>query len=390
MTRKRITILGATGSIGQSTLKVLATRPDYQVFALTANENVELLLAQCQQFKPEFAVLGTEALAQDLTTKIQSLGLSTQVLSGTAALAQVARDPSVTHVMAAIVGGAGLAPSFAAAESGKIILLANKEALVMAGAIFMDAVARSNATLLPVDSEHNAIFQCLGQSSHVGKGVQRILLTGSGGPFLDTPLADLHRVTPDDACRHPNWDMGRKISVDSATMMNKGLELIEACWLFDVPPEKIEFVIHPQSIVHSMVEFVDGSVVAQLGQPEMRTPIAHVLAFPERCEAGVAALDFSKLTALEFRAPELSRFPALSLARTVASGPKSLAITFNAANEVAVEAFLAERLSFLNISEVIKAAVDVAATPELNSLGDVLTCDQEARALTRRILKAYD
>ena len=388
MNNKRITILGSTGSIGQSTLKVLATQPDYEVFALTANGNVDLLLAQCQQFKPEFAVLGAAALAQDLAAKLQTLGLATQVLSGPAALIQVAADPAVTHVMAAIVGGAGLAPSFAAAESGKVILLANKEALVMAGAIFMDAVARSNATLLPVDSEHNAIFQCLGQSSHVGKGVQRILLTGSGGPFLDTPLAALDHVTPDDACRHPNWDMGRKISVDSATMMNKGLELIEACWLFDVPPEKIEFVIHPQSIVHSMVEFVDGSVVAQLGQPDMRTPIAHVLAFPERTDAGVAALDFSKLSALEFRAPELSRFPVLSMARRVASGPKSLAIIFNAANEVAVEAFLAERLSFLNISVVIKAALDAAETQELHSLDDVLAYDATARTLTRRILSS--
>ncbi|MGB1189202.1 MAG: 1-deoxy-D-xylulose-5-phosphate reductoisomerase [Pseudomonadales bacterium] len=386
MSAKWLTLLGSTGSIGQSTLEVIAQRSDYQIYALTAHQNMELLFDQCQRFRPRYAVLGSKLLAESLALRLDAHGLQTSVLFGEQALVDVASDSDVTHVMAAIVGGAGLGSSFAAANNGKTVFLANKEALVMAGSLLMDAVDRSGATLLPVDSEHNAIFQCLGQSSEVGREVRRILLTGSGGPFLERSLSELEHVTPAEACRHPNWVMGQKISIDSATMMNKGLELIEACWLFDVAPQKIEFVIHPQSIVHSMVEFQDASVIAQLGQPDMKTPIAHVLAFPDRMEAGVSGLDFSQLSALEFRSPDFAQFPLLALARTVAEGHQSLAIAFNAANEVAVDAFLAEEIPFLGIQRIIATVVAQAPQPELNTIEDVLTLDRVCRTMAEGAL----
>lgn len=386
MSAKWLTLLGSTGSIGQSTLEIVERRSDYHIYALTAHKNITLLLDQCLRFKPRYAVLGSKLLAEDLALKLEAKGLNTSVLYGEQALIDVAGGSDVTHVMAAIVGGAGLASSFAAANSGKTVFLANKEALVMAGPLLMNAVSRSGATLLPVDSEHNAIFQCLGQSAEVGLEVRRILLTGSGGPFLDRPLSELAAVAPAEACKHPNWVMGQKISVDSATMMNKGLELIEACWLFDVAPQKIEFVIHPQSIVHSMVEFQDGSVIAQMGQPDMKTPIAHVMAFPDRMDAGVLGLDFSQLSALEFRSPDLDHFPLLALARSVAEGHQSSAIAFNAANEIAVDAFLAEQIPFLEIQRIIADVVALAPESELNTIEDVLTLDGVCRKLAEGAL----
>ena len=390
MSRKSITILGATGSIGASTLAVLAASRDFDIYALTAHQSAEELLELCLRYKPRFAVLGAEAAGQQIATSLRAQGSRTEVLVGAEALKRVASAPEVTHVMAAIVGGVGLPPTFAAVQAGKTVLLANKEALVMAGSIFMTAVERSNAKLLPVDSEHNAIFQCLGQSTTVGPSVNRILLTGSGGPFLRTPIDSLADVTPEDACRHPNWDMGRKISVDSATMMNKGLELIEAAWLFGVPADKIEFLIHPQSIVHSMVEFIDGSVVAQMGQPDMRTPIAHVLAYPDRQVSGVSGLDFAALADLSFETPDYQRFPLLGLARRVASEPLCQAVALNAANEMAVAAFLDAGLPYREIATTIEQVVSLIPRKELLCIDDVLDYDHEARSLTTELLSTDD
>lgn len=390
MKPKRISILGATGSIGTSTLSVLEQTNEFDIFALTAHKRAKELGLLCERYRPRYAVLGSGDAARDLAMMLAAKGIATEVLVGEEGLKRVASHSEVSHVMAAIVGGGGLAPTFAAAESGKTVLLANKEALVMAGSIFMSAIAASGAQLLPVDSEHNAIFQCLGQTAAVGADVSRILLTGSGGPFLQTPLVDLAQVTPEDACRHPNWDMGRKISVDSATMMNKGLELIEASWLFNVPSDKIEFLIHPQSIVHSMVEFIDGSVVAQLGQPDMRTPIAHTLAFPDRQASGVERLDFSRLAELSFQSPDYERFPLLTLAREVAEGPLSQSVVLNAANEVAVAAFLDAGLPYLQIAPTIQKVVQQAEPLELLTIDDVLAYDQTARDLTNNLLATYD
>lgn len=379
----RLTVLGSTGSIGCSTLDVVARHPDkYQVLALTAFRQDELLFEQCQRFQPRYAVLLDEAAAARLAQRVAAAGLAVEVLRGVEALEQVSSMPDVDAVMAAIVGAAGLRPTLAAARSGKKILLANKETLVMAGHIFMDAVRLHGATLLPIDSEHNAIFQAL-PHDYKGKlaasGVSKILLTASGGPFRNTPISELQQVTPDQACSHPNWVMGRKISVDSATMMNKGLEVIEAHWLFNAAADDIQVVVHPQSVIHSMVQYVDGSVLAQLGNPDMRTPIAHALAYPERIDAGVAPLDLFKVATLNFVAPDFERFPCLALAyQALRSGGTAPAI-LNAANEVAVDAFLSHTISFLDIPRLIADVLAALPSAAANTLDDVLAADTAAR-----------
>ncbi len=379
-----LTVLGSTGSIGKSTLDVVARHPEkYRVVALTAYRQDELLFAQCQQFNPAYAVLLDEDAAARLTLRVAAAGLKVQVLCGEQALEQVASLPEVDAVMAAIVGAAGLRPSLAAAHAGKKILLANKEALVMAGRIFMDAVRKNGATLLPIDSEHNAIFQALPRdyaANMAASGVSKILLTASGGPFRDTPISGLQQVTPEQACAHPNWVMGRKISVDSASMMNKGLEVIEAHWLFNASADDIQVVVHPQSVIHSMVQYVDGSVLAQMGNPDMRTPIAHALAYPMRIDAGVAPLDLFKVATLNFVAPDFERFPCLALAyQALRSGGTAPAV-LNAANEVAVEAFLNRKISFLDIPRLINDVLTAHSSVAVNTLDDVLLADAQARA----------
>ena len=379
---KRLTVCGSTGSIGASTLDVvLRNRARYDIFALTAHSNVDMLAAQCRVWRPRFAVMSDESAAMRLAAVLSSEVPQTEVLAGASGLEQVAAHPDVDYVMAAIVGGAGLMPSLAAARSGKRILLANKEALVMSGRLFMDAVREGEAQLLPIDSEHNAIFQCMPPVSAGGgeRGVRRILLTGSGGPFRAREPESLHDATPDEACAHPNWSMGRKISVDSATMMNKGLEVIEACLLFDVGPGSVEVVVHPQSVIHSMVEYEDGSVLAQLGNPDMRTPIAHALAWPDRIESGVAPLDLVSTSRLDFEAPDLERFPCLRLGFEAAEAGGSAPAALNAANEVAVDAFLNRRLRFTAIARVAEATVAACGGEEPRSLDDVLGLDGHAR-----------
>ena len=389
---QRITILGSTGSIGTSTLDVVARHPDrFQVFALTANRQVDLLFSQCQQFKPKYAVLLDERAALQLRQRVHEAGFSTEVMSGAAALEQVAVSPEVDAVMAAIVGAAGLQPTLAAARAGKKILLANKEILVMAGNVFMDAVRTSGSALLPIDSEHNAIFQALPRDYDgdlAGNGVRRILLTASGGPFRNTPLSELHDVTPQQACAHPNWVMGRKISVDSATMMNKGLEVIEAHWLFGASADDIQVVVHPQSVIHSLVEYVDGSVIAQLGNPDMRTPIAYGLSYPERITSGVAALDLFKVATLDFIAPDFDRFPCLELAYQALRATGTAPAVLNAANEAAVEAFLDGQISFLDIPRVIASVLDALPVNAVNGLDDVLGADAEARRAAIQQIRA--
>jgi len=380
---KFITVLGSTGSIGKSTLDVVARHPaKYQIFALTANQQDELLFEQCRQFKPSFAVMLDEQASQRLGQRIVSAGLETEVLCGVEGLEQVSSAPAVDAVMAAIVGAAGLKPTLAAARAGKRILLANKETLVMAGRIFMDEVHKSGSQLLPIDSEHNAIFQAL-PNQYSGEmttsGVSKILLTASGGPFRNTPLSELKCVTPDQACAHPNWVMGRKISVDSATMMNKGLEVIEAHWLFNAHADSIQVVVHPQSVIHSMVQYVDGSVLAQLGNPDMRTPIAYGLAYPQRIDAGVAPLDLFKIAHLDFVEPDFERFPCLALAyRALRAGGTAPAL-MNAANEVAVDAFLSKQIAFLDIPHLIGEVLDKLPYVSVNDLDDVLQADAQAR-----------
>ncbi|MGC2048422.1 MAG: 1-deoxy-D-xylulose-5-phosphate reductoisomerase, partial [Gallionella sp.] len=342
----------------------------------------DLLFRQCRQFKPEYAVLLDERAALQLRQRVSETGMSTEVLSGVAALEQVAVSPEVDAVMAAIVGAAGLRPTLAAARAGKKILLANKEILVMAGNVFMDAVHTSGSALLPIDSEHNAIFQALPRDYDgdlAGNGVRRILLTASGGPFRNTPLSELHEVTPQQACSHPNWVMGRKISVDSATMMNKGLEVIEAHWLFGASADDIQVVVHPQSVIHSLVEYVDGSVIAQLGNPDMRTPIAYGLSYPERITSGVAALDLFKVATLDFIAPDFARFPCLELAYQALRATGTAPAVLNAANEAAVEAFLVGQISFLDIPRVIASVLNALPVNAVESLDDVLGADAEAR-----------
>jgi 1-deoxy-D-xylulose-5-phosphate reductoisomerase len=394
MNRTRVAVLGSTGSIGLSTLDVLARHPDrFEVFALTANNNVARLREQCLAHRPQFAVVVDATAAAKLTAELQSAGSPTRVLVGEAALGEVAAHEQVDAVMAAIVGAAGLRSSLAAARAGKRVMLANKEALVMSGPLFMQAIREGGATLLPVDSEHNAVFQCMSgpgstQAGTTRADVRRVLLTASGGPFLRTPASALRAVTPEQACAHPRWVMGRKISVDSATLMNKGLEQIEACLLFALPPAQVEVVVHPQSIVHSLVEYIDGSMLAQLGNPDMRTPIAHALGWPERIASGVESLDILRAARLDFEAPDAARFPCLGLARAAAEAGGTAPAVLNAANEVAVEAFLQRRLAFLEIPEVIERVLARHRTTPAGSLDDVLSADDWARHEAHAALRA--
>ncbi len=393
MAVQKFTILGSTGSIGVNTLDVIRRHPlRYQVVALCAHRQVDRLFDQCLEFKPRFAVLGDAALADELQRRLNGAGCPTRVEFGPDALVRMAELPEVDAVMAAIVGAAGLPATLAAAVAGKKVLLANKEALVMAGPVFMRAVRDHGATLLPIDSEHNAIFQSLPHDyagDLLSSGVRNLLLTASGGPFLKTPAAELERVTPDQACAHPNWVMGRKISVDSATMMNKGLEMIEAHWLFNVPAEKIEVVIHPQSVIHSLVQYVDGSVIGQLGNPDMRTPIAHALAYPERIAAGVEPLDLFKIAALHFERPDFARFPCLSLAYRALREGDSAPAALNAANEIAVAAFLEGRIGFTAIAKIISTVIDRSPRSVLVTLADVLAADQAARRIAEQAISEH-
>lgn len=381
--RQRLTVLGATGSIGVNTLDVAARHPDrFEVFALSAHRQVDMLFRLCLEHRPRVAVTADAEGADRLASLLHQAGCAMEVRWGPEALCEIAAAPEVDTVMAAIVGAAGLPSALAAARAGKRVLLANKEALVVSGQIFMDAVEAGGATLLPIDSEHNAVFQALppGYRRKLDPaGVRRILLTASGGPFRESPLADLATVTPEQACAHPNWVMGRKISVDSATMMNKGLEVIEAHWLFGAPAERIQVVVHPQSVIHSMVEYVDGSVLAQLGNPDMRTPIAHALAYPQRVDAGVDSLDLFQIARLTFLPPDLERFPCLALAYAALREGGSAPALLNAANEVAVAAFLERRLGFMDIPRVIGKVLERAERLAVDSLDAVLAADALGR-----------
>jgi 1-deoxy-D-xylulose-5-phosphate reductoisomerase len=389
---QRITVLGATGSIGASTLDVIARHPErYQVYALTAHQRVEALAALCQRFTPERAVVGSAADAQRLHALLGNLRID--ISHGPQALAEVASAEPVDTVMAAIVGTAGLAPTLAAARQGKRILLANKESLVMAGDLFMAVCREAGAVVLPIDSEHNAVFQCLPaiaqkrQSDLHSSGVRRILLTASGGPFRQRSLVQMREASPEDACAHPNWRMGRKISVDSATMMNKGLELIEAHYLFGLPSDRLDVVVHPQSVIHSLVEYFDGSMLAQLGNPDMRTPIAHALAYPDRVESGVASLDLTQLARLDFEAPDLLRFPCLKLAREALEAAGGAPCVLNAANEVAVAAFLDRQIGFGDIAAVVDASLQaLSGTPECASIEAAVVLDALARNHAAQII----
>jgi 1-deoxy-D-xylulose-5-phosphate reductoisomerase len=378
-----ITILGATGSIGANTLDVVSRYPGrYRVVALTAHTDIDTLAAQCKKFLPQYAVMADPAAAEQLEQRLRELAPDVRVLAGSDALVEVAGLPEVDYVMAAIVGAAGLLPSLEAARKGKHVLLANKEALVMSGALFMQAVCDNNAVLLPIDSEHNALLQCMPDrytTGNVPPGVSSITLTASGGPFRETPVSKLVSVTPEQACAHPNWEMGRKISVDSATMMNKGLEVIEAGWLFDVPVENIRVVLHPQSILHSMVEYMDGSVLAQLGNPDMRIPISHALGWPERIVSGAAPLDIAAIGQLQFSEPDLERFPCLALAFDAWRAGGTAPAILNAANEVAVQAFLDRQLAFTDIPRAIAWVMERADVQEADSLEAVLAGDARAR-----------
>ena len=389
---KCICILGATGSIGVSTLDVVARHPNlYNVVALTANKNIDVLYEQCLAHSPEVVVIVDEQKATEFKTKIENSPIANlRILSGANALIEVATLPNVDSVMAAIVGAAGLLPTLAAAEAGKTILLANKEALVMSGDIFMNAVTKSGAQLLPIDSEHNAIFQCMPAAYQTGasaKGVRRILLTASGGPFRTMPLDKLSQVTPAQAVAHPNWDMGKKISVDSATMMNKGLEMIEACLLFNLKPEQIQVVIHPQSVIHSMVDYVDGTVLAQMGCPDMRIPIAHALAYPERFESGATPLDIFTVKHMDFEPADLERFPSLRLAYEAIQTGGTMPTILNAANEIAVEAFLNEQIRFTDIPVVIEKTMQEIPMQIADSLETILATDTHARTVANQIIQ---
>ncbi|XGA80911.1 1-deoxy-D-xylulose-5-phosphate reductoisomerase [Halomonas sp. CH40] len=385
-----VTVLGSTGSIGTSTLEVIALHPErYRVYALTANCSREAMLAQCLVHRPQIAVLSSPDDGQWLRDELASAGVKTLVETGAEAHSVVASAPCVDIVMAAIVGAAGLLPALAAAQSGKRVLLANKEALVMSGALFMQAVESSGATLLPIDSEHNAMFQCLPLQHRGGleqHGIAQLLLTASGGPFRGWGQDALANVTPDQACAHPNWSMGRKISVDSATLMNKGLELIEACWLFDATPQQICVVVHPQSVIHSMVAYHDGSVLAQLGNPDMRTPIAYGLAWPERIDAGVKALDLFQVARLDFEPPDEQHFPCLRLAREAMQAGGTAPAILNAANEVAVEAFLEQGLGFVSIGDIVASVLDQSPISTVDSLETVLDADRRARKLAQQCI----
>ncbi len=388
---KGITVLGATGSIGVSTLDVLARHPArYRVVALSANTQVERLYEQCLAHRPRYAVMVDAVAAEQLNKRLRAQGSATEVLSGVEGLERIASLDEVDYVMASIVGAAGLPPTLAAARKGKRILLANKEALVMSGHLFMEEVRANGAELLPIDSEHNAIFQCMPQNFADGlqqSGVRHILLTASGGPFRTTPLEELESVTPAQAVAHPNWSMGRKISVDSATMMNKGLEVIEACWLFNTDPAHIQVVLHPQSVIHSMVAYHDGSVLAQLGNPDMRTPIAHALAWPERIESGVADLNIFDVARLDFEQADLQRFPCLRLAIESMEAGGTAPAVLNAANEVAVEAFLNEQIGFTDISRVIEQTLKDIERCDADCLETIFEADKQARDVALTLVK---
>ena len=386
-----VAILGSTGSIGVSTLDVIARHPErYQVVALSAHRDVQGMLDQCRQFRPSLAAMADPAAATALQRAVAAEGLGVEVMAGPAGLDAVATHPDATDLMAAIVGAAGVLPTLAAVRLGRRILLANKEALVVSGALFMAAAKASGAQILPIDSEHNAVFQCLPPGFGGGLdrvGVEHILLTASGGPFRCRPLSELHDVTPVQACAHPNWEMGRKISVDSATMMNKGQEVIEARWLFDAHPEQIRVVVHPQSVIHSMVQYVDGSVLAQLGNPDMRTPIAHALAWPERHSSGVAMLDLFEIARLDFEPPDLVRFPCLRLAFEAVMAGGTAPAVLNAANEVAVARFLDGELGFTGIAEVVERTLDSIEIGAADSLDELLAVDARARGIAEQQLR---
>ncbi len=390
---KQLTLLGSTGSIGCSTLDVVRHNPDrFAVTALVAGKNVARMAEQCLEFTPRYAVMDDAASARELREILTQHGSRTEVLSGQQAACEMAALEEVDQVMAAIVGAAGLLPTLAAIRAGKRVLLANKESLVTCGRLFMEAVKESGAQLLPVDSEHNAIFQSLPQpfQRNLGyadleqNGVASILLTGSGGPFRETPLSELAAMTPDQACRHPNWSMGRKISVDSATMMNKGLEYIEARWLFNASARQMEVLIHPQSVIHSMVRYQDGSVLAQLGEPDMRTPIAHTMAWPDRVSSGVKALDFCSLSTLSFAAPDYNRYPCLKLAMEAFEQGQAATTTLNAANEVTVAAFLDSRIRFTDIAALNLSVLERIDLREPQSIDDVLAVDAQAREMAQK------
>ena len=389
MTQQVLTILGSTGSIGESTLDVVSRHPEkFRVFALAGHRQVDKLVAQCKQFRPEYAVVGDADHAAELEKKLKQEGISTQVLYGSQALIDVASADEVSGVMCAIVGAAGLPSALAAAQKGKTIYLANKETLVVSGALFMETARQNSATVLPIDSEHNAIFQVLPRD-YTGRlnehGINSIILTASGGPFLNTDLSTFDSITPEQAVKHPNWSMGRKISVDSASMMNKGLELIEAHWLFNCPPEKLEVVIHPQSVIHSMVRYRDGSVLAQLGNPDMRTPIAYCLGLPERIDSGVGELDFGALSALTFQKPDFDRFPCLKLAYQAMNAGGSAPCVLNAANEVAVATFLDKRIKFTDIAKVVAHCLAQDFSDGRHDIEGLLAQD----AQTRRQAEAF-
>ena len=392
MTQQVLTILGSTGSIGESTLDVVSRHPEkFRVFALAGHRQVDKLAAQCKQFRPEYAVVGDACHAAELEKKLKQEGISTQVLYGAQALIDIASADEVSGVMCAIVGAAGLPSALAAAQKGKTIYLANKETLVVSGALFMETARQNGATVLPIDSEHNAIFQVLPRD-YTGRlnehGINSIILTASGGPFLNTDLSTFDSITPEQAVKHPNWSMGRKISVDSASMMNKGLELIEAHWLFNCPPEKLEVVIHPQSVIHSMVRYRDGSVLAQLGNPDMRTPIAYCLGLPERIDSGVGELDFGALSALTFQKPDFDRFPCLKLAYQAMNAGGAAPCVLNAANEVAVAAFLDKRIKFTDIAKVVAHCLAQDFSDGRHDIEGLLAQDAQTRRQAREFMAA--
>ncbi|ADP09896.1 1-deoxy-D-xylulose 5-phosphate reductoisomerase [Erwinia sp. Ejp617] len=395
---KQLTILGSTGSIGTSTLAVVRANPQrFAVKALVAGRNVEMMTRQCLEFRPAYAAMSDERAANELRLRLNDLNVATEVLSGEQAACDLTALDDVDQVMAAIVGAAGLLPTLAAIRAGKQVLLANKESLVTCGRLFMEAVSASQAQLLPIDSEHNAIFQSLpaslqqqlGYASLENNGIESIILTGSGGPFRDTPLAELRHMTPDQACAHPNWSMGRKISVDSATMMNKGLEYIEARWLFNATDAQMEVILHPQSVIHSMVRYLDGSVIAQLGSPDMRTPIAHAMAWPHRVSSGVQPLDFTRMSALTFAKPDYARYPCLKLAIDASKAGQAATTTLNAANEIAVAAFLASEIRFTDIAALNIAVLETLSCQEPRSVDAVIAIDGEARAAARALLPRF-
>lgn len=388
---RTVTLLGSTGSIGLSTLEVIRLHPDrLRIFALTANRDVDSLYAQCLEYRPHYVAMADIDSARELRQRLQNTGSNTEVLEGDEAISWLAGEAGAELVVAGIVGAIGLLSTLAAVNAGKTVLIANKEPLVMLGSEIMQAAHQSGATILPVDSEHNAIFQCLPESGVAGlsqKGIEKILLTGSGGPFRTLPAGDFSSITPEQACAHPNWEMGRKISVDSATMMNKGLELIEACALFDVHPDFVQIVVHPQSIIHSMVQYVDGSILAQMGAPDMRTPLAHALGWPDRIESGTQRLDLFELARFDFEAPDEKKFPALRLARHAAEAGGTLATLLNAANEVAVDAFLNCKIRFDQIQMLVENAMDALDTSSERNLDTVLEADARCRAYVKNLIQ---